>query len=202
MPDRISISWLACSTSNPIIMKQILLSVVFIIFIAPVYAQKYISRSGKVSFFSATTVENIQAINNETACVLDAKNGDLAFIVPIRSFKFEKALMEEHFNENYLESDKYPKAEFKGKIANIAAVNLGSDGTYPVQVSGKMTIHGMTRDMTIPGILVVSAGTITSDAKFSVRCSDYGVKIPSVVASQIAEEIKVTVHAAMTADDR
>ena len=197
-----TISRLAASSFNPHCMKQFLLSLACILIIAPLFGQKYMTRNGRVSFFSATSVENIEGINNETACVLDAKTGDLNFIVPIRSFKFEKALMEEHFNENYLESDKFPKAEFKGRISNMASVNLTTDGIYPVQTSGRMTIHGVTREVSIPGNLVVKDGAVTSDSKFNVRCSDYGVKIPSVVASKIAEEIKVTVHAPMTADSR
>src|SRR5215210_2804803 len=94
------------------------------------FSQRYMTRTGKVTFFSSTPLENIEAINNEMACAIDSKSGDVAFQVPIKSFKFEKALMQEHFNENYLESDKYPKAEFKGKVANIGSVNFAKDGSY------------------------------------------------------------------------
>src|SRR5690606_29851446 len=104
---------------------------------------KYLTRSGKVTFFSSTPLEAIEAFNNEAASVMDAKTGDIVFQVPIRSFKFENALMQEHFNENYLESSKYPKAEFKGKITDINKVNFSKDGTYNVTSKGNLTIHGV-----------------------------------------------------------
>ncbi len=180
-------------------MKKSMLTLALTVLLLPAFAQRYMSRTGRVSFFSATPVENIEAINNEAACALDPATGALQFILPVKSFKFEKELMQEHFNENYMESSKYPKAEFKGKIVNPGAVNLKKDGTYNVQAAGKMTIHGVTRDVTIPGTFIVKNGTIATDSKFTVRCADYGIKIPSVVASKIAEEIKVTVAANMTA---
>ena len=180
-------------------MKKSILTLALTALLLPAFAQRYMSRTGRVSFFSATPVENIEAINNEAACALNPATGELQFIVPVKSFKFEKELMQEHFNENYMESSKYPKAEFKGKVVNPGAVNLGKDGTYNVQAAGKLTIHGVTRDITIPGTLTVKNGTVSTDSKFTVRCGDYGIKIPSVVASKIAEEIKVTVAANMTA---
>ena len=159
-----------------------------------VFAQKYITRTGKVTFFSSTPLENIEAFNNDVSSIVDAKTGEVLFVVPIKSFKFEKALMQEHFNENYLESDKYPKAEFKGKIANLSAVNFSKDGQYNVTATGKMTIHGVTRDVTAPGTITVKGSNITAASKFRVRTSDYGIKIPGVVAGKIAQEIEVTVN--------
>ena len=183
-------------------MKKFTLFLALMLAVAPAFAQKYMTRTARVTFFSATSVENIEGINNETACVLDAKTGELNFIVPIKSFKFEKALMEEHFNENYLESDKFPKAEFRGKVNDAGSVAFSKDGSYPVQVSGKLTIHGITRDATIPGRIIVKDGSPVADAKFTVKCGDYGIKIPSVVESKIAEEIKVTVNAPMAVGGR
>lgn len=163
------------------------------------FAQKFMTRTGRVSFFSATSMENIQAINNEVAAALDAKSGDIQMIVPIKSFKFEKALMQEHFNENYMESDKFPKAEFKGRITNMSTVNLAKDGSYNVVATGKMTMHGVTRDVSAPGVITVKGGVPAAEASFNVRCADYGIKIPSVVSSKIAEQIKVTVMAPLSA---
>lgn len=157
------------------------------------HAQKWMTRTGKVSFFSSTSVENIEAFNNEAASVVDAKTGDVVFIVPIKSFKFEKALMQEHFNENYMESDKFPKAEYKGKIVSIADVNFKKDGTYNVKTAGKLTMHGVTKDVTTTGTIIVKAGTATIKAKFMVAPADYGIKIPAVAASKIASRIEVTV---------
>lgn len=158
------------------------------------FAQKYMTRTGKVSFFSSTSVENIEAFNNEAAAVLDSKTGDVAFQVPIKSFKFEKALMQEHFNENYMESDKYPKADFKGKINDISKVNFEKDGTYNVTSTGKMTIHGVTKDVTIPGTITVKGSEATMNSKFKVKTADYGIKVPSMVVTKVAKEIEVTVN--------
>ncbi len=169
---------------------------------APSFAQTFMTRTGRVSFFSATPVENIQAVNNEASAVLDAKTGALQFIVPVKSFKMEKALMQEHFNENYMESDKFPKAEFKGRITNMSVVNMAKDGDYKVQVAGKMTIHGVTRDIFTPGTVTVKAGMPAANGSFNVKCADYGIKIPSVVSSKIAEDIQVTVAAPMAATGR
>ena len=162
-----------------------------------VQAQKWMTRTGKVTFFSATAVENIEAFNNEAASVLNAKTGEVVFMVPVKSFKFEKALMQEHFNENYMESDKFPKAEFKGKITNIAAVNFTKDGTYKVTTAGKMTMHGVTKEITAPGTVVVKSGTATLKSKFMVAPADYGIKIPAVAASKIAAKIEVTVDSVL-----
>ena len=161
------------------------------------FSQRYMTRTGKVTFFSSTPLENIEAINNETACAIDAKGGDVVFQVPIKSFKFERALMQEHFNENYMESDKFPKADFKGKVANLANVNFGKPGTYDVKVEGKLTIHGVSRQVTLPGTITVQGSGITAASKFRVRPGDYGIKIPGVVASKIAQEIEVTVNSIM-----
>jgi len=161
------------------------------------FSQRYMTRTGKVTFFSSTSLENIEAVNNEMACAIDAKSGDIAFQVPIKSFKFEKALMQEHFNENYMESDKYPRAEFKGKIANLGSVDFSKDGQYSVTATGKMTIHGVTRDVSAPGTITVKGDDITAASKFSVRTADYGIRIPGVVAGKIAQNIEVTVNSIM-----
>ncbi len=157
-------------------------------------AQKLMTRTGKVTFFSSTPVENIEAFNNDVSSVIDTKSGDMAFIVPIKSFKFEKALMQEHFNENYMESDKFPKADFKGKITNLSDVNFTKDGTYDVKSAGKLTIHGVTKDVLIPGTVTVKNGAATATSKFKIKLADYGIKVPAMVTSKIAEDIDITVN--------
>ena len=163
------------------------------------FGQKYMTRTGKVSFFSGTPMENIEAINNEMASAMDASNGSLAFQVPIKSFRFEKSLMQEHFNENYMESDKYPKAEFKGKLVNPSAVNYTKDGKYNVAGTGQLTIHGVTRTVTMPAVVTVEGKNVTVTSTFKVKPADFGIKIPSVVAGKIAQEIEVTVNSIMAA---
>lgn len=156
--------------------------------------QKYMTRSAQVSFFSSTAVENIEAINNEVAAVFDAATGDIVIIVPVKSFKFDRALMQEHFNENYLESDQFPKADFKGKIENAAAINYSKDGSTPVKAVGTMTMHGVSQAITVPGTLTVKNGSLTFKAVFKVKNKDYKIVIPSVAANKVAEVVEITVN--------
>jgi len=178
-------------------MKKLFFIFAFALVDTSVFAQKYMTRTGRVTFYSATSMENIQAINNEVAAVADAGSGELIFQVPIKSFKFEKALMQEHFNENYMESDKFPKAEFRGSISEPAKVKYTQDGSYNATAKGKMTIHGVSRDIVVPGTINVKGRDVTFNAKFKVRSADYGIKIPSLVEGKIAKEIDVTVNTIM-----
>ncbi len=175
-------------------MKKIIIAAVMFCGVLPAYAQKYMTRTGKVTFFSSTPMENIEAFNNETASVLDAANGDFVFQVPIKSFKFEKSLMQEHFNENYMESGKFPKAEYKGKIADVNKVNFAKNGTYNVTSKGKLTIHGVTKDVELPGTVTVKDNSITINSVFKVKPKDYNISIPGVVENKIAKDIEVTVN--------
>src|SRR5688572_18821627 len=124
------------------------------------FAQKYFTKSGSVNFFSKTPMENIDATNKKATCVIDSKTGQIEIALLMKAFEFEKALMQEHFNENYVESDKYPKATFKGNITNIASVNFTKDGSYPVDITGKLTMHGVTKDMKTKGSIIVKNGKI------------------------------------------
>jgi polyisoprenoid-binding protein YceI len=116
------------------------------------------------------------------------------FQVPVKSFKFEKQLMQEHFNESYMESDKFPKAEFKGKMN---ATDLSKDGTYKTVVNGKLTIHGVTKDVQIPGTIIVKGAELTLNAKFNVATADYNIQIPSVAKGKIANQIEVTINSVL-----
>jgi polyisoprenoid-binding protein YceI len=118
----------------------------------------------------------------------------VVFQVPVKSFKFEKQLMKEHFNENYMESDKYPRADYKGVIADLSKVNFAKDGTYNVTSNGKLTIHGVTKDVTAPGTITVKGSSVTVNSKFSVKPADYKISIPKLVEGKIANSIEVTVN--------
>lgn len=157
------------------------------------HAQLFMTRHGQVSFFSKTPMENIEAVNNEIASALNTQTGEIGFAVLVKSFHFERALMEQHFNETYMESDKMPKANFKGKIANLSAVDFNRDGSYPVTAEGEMTIHGVTRKISIPGTLIIKLGMPQVLAKFALVPKDYDIKIPGLVADKIAASIAVTV---------
>lgn len=153
----------------------------------------YFTRNGKVNFFSKTPMENIDAVNNEVFSVIDFQKGEIAFAILIKSFRFERALMEEHFNENYMESTKWPKATFNGKIDNLNQVNLKQNGTYPVQITGDVTIHGVTKKITADGKITISDNGISALSNFSLRVKDFDIAIPSLVAEKIADTIEVTV---------
>lgn len=156
-------------------------------------AQKLVSKNSHIWFYSHTPMEDIEAHNRQAVSVLDPVTGELGFNLLVKSFEFKIALMQEHFNENYMESDKYPKASFKGKITNNAAVDYKKDGTYPAEVAGDLTIHNVTKSITTKGTIEVKGAAVTARAEFIVKPSDYGIAIPAVVENKIAKEVKVTV---------
>ena len=156
-------------------------------------AQKIYTKNGRISFFSKTPIEDIRADNNQVMSVLNTQTGELQFSVLVKNFHFKKALMEEHFNESYLETEKFPKAAFKGTISDITKVNFKNDGSYPVSVTGDLTIHGVTKTITAPGNITVKGGKTAGNATFSVSPADYNISIPKVVRNNIAETIEVTV---------
>jgi len=177
-------------------MKRMFLSAAIIIAVSlSANAQKYYTKNGNISFFSKASLENIQADNNQVMSVLNTQTGDMQFSVLIKSFHFEKALMEEHFNENYLESDKFPKATFKGVISDVSKISFTTDGMYSVSVSGDLTLHGVTKKITSTGTITVKGGKISADSKFNIKLADYNVSIPKLVKDNIAESVEVKVVA-------
>ena len=174
-------------------MKRIYFSLIIALFFLPTNAQRYITRNGYIGFYSHTPIEDIKADNNQVASILDTSTGNIVFQVLIKSFHFEKSLMEEHFNENYLESDKYPKSTFEGKIKNISEVDFSKNGIYNVTVEGDLTIHNVTKKVTAGGTLEVTSGGITALSKFNLIPEEYNIKIPGVVRNNIAETIEITV---------
>ncbi|MGN6400165.1 MAG: YceI family protein [Flavisolibacter sp.] len=154
---------------------------------------KYFTKTGKIEFSSRASMEDIDAKNKTVAAILDTKTGALQFSALMKGFEFPKALMQEHFNENYVESDKYPKAEFKGSVTNNANIDYTKDGTYTAQVSGQLTIHGVTKNINTTGSFKVDGGKIDANAVFNVLVSDYKIKIPSIVKDKVSNTIKVTV---------
>jgi len=182
-------------------MKKTILTLIYLAIVTTAgYAQTFMTRTGKITFNASApgSPEKIEAVNNEVANILDSKTGNLIFQLPVKSFKFERELMQEHFNENYMESDKYPRSEFKGNITNLTEVNFAKDGTYSVKVTGNLTMHGVTKEISVPGTLSVSGKTVRAIAKFSVKLSDYNIDIPSVVADKIGKEAKITLESDLT----
>jgi hypothetical protein len=174
-------------------MKRLIILFILLITAVGVNAQKYMTKNGYIGFFSHTPIEDIKADNNQVAGVLDISTGDMVFQALIKSFHFEKALMEEHFNENYMESEKFPRASFKGKITNLASVDFTKNGSYDVTVEGELTIRDVTKKISTKGTVEVVTGGINANSKFNIAPEDYKINIPGVVREKIAKNIEVTV---------
>lgn len=156
---------------------------------------KWMTRSAYIRFYSATPMENIEAINNQVSSVVDLTTGNMAFQVPIKAFQFEKALMQEHFNENYMESDKIPNASFKGKLVGFDKLNLDKDGTHELIAEGTLNIHGVEQPVKHPVKITIKGGVAQFESNFLVAPEDHNIAIPSAVAKNIAKTIEVTVKA-------
>ncbi|HLT80366.1 MAG TPA: YceI family protein [Cyclobacteriaceae bacterium] len=175
-------------------MNRKLFCVVILVALAPpLLAQRYMDRAGRASFYSKAPLEDIEAHTDQALCILDAASGEVAASMLMKSFQFEKALMQEHFNEKYVESDKYPKATFTGKIANLSDIDLSQDGAYTARVEGEVTIHGVTRPLTTDVEFVVADGTIRATGSFPLRVKDFKITIPTLVVRNIAEVIEVRI---------
>ena len=161
-----------------------------------VFAQKKLfSKSGIISFYSKTAIEKIEAKNKKVLAVIDAESNKIEFSVLIKGFEFEKALMQEHFNEDYLESDKYPKAFFKGTFdeSNLP-VTFTNNTTQILQVSGNLTLHGVTKAIKTTATMMVKNKVISATSVFAIVLSDYKIKVPALVANNISKEITVTIN--------
>lgn len=156
---------------------------------------RYFTRSGKVSFYSEAPTEKIEAHNSQATSVFVSSTGNFEFAVLMKAFEFEKALMMEHFHENYAESDKYPKSVFKGVITDISSVNFSKDGVYPVNYKGTLTMHGVTKEITGKGTMEVKAGKVIATSTFMVLLADYKIEIPALVKDKVAKEVKIVVNA-------
>ena len=174
-------------------MKPIIFSLIIITCCSNIAAQKYFTKNGSISFFSKTAIEDIKADNNQVMAVINTQNGELQFSLLTKGFHFKKALMEEHFNKDYMESDKFPKSTFKGIITDITKVNFTKDGTYSTTVTGDLSLHGVTKKVTAASSIIIKSGKITGTSKFAVSLSDYAVSVPKVYKDNIAKSIEITV---------
>ncbi|MCA6073571.1 YceI family protein [Fulvivirga sedimenti] len=154
--------------------------------------ERYFTRTGEISFYSDAPMEKIEALNQQASCIFDKSSGDIAVSLQMRGFKFEKALMEEHFNENYAESHKFPKSTFKGTVDNIQQLDFNKKGKQEVRVKGDLTIHGITKQVTTNGTIEATANGFTINADFSIKLEDYKIEIPSAVIGKIAEDVKIS----------
>ena len=159
-----------------------------------VLAQKQYSTKNATIRFIAKDDKDIDAINNKAVARLES-NGSLSFIMLLKDFHFENDLMQDHFNEDYVESDKFPRAFFNGQITNFKSINFTKEGKYPVQVSGNMQVHGTNKNVQTTGTIEVIGKTIKANAKFTVRLKDFN--IGGVMIKMVADEIDVDVNALM-----
>lgn len=175
-------------------MKKIILSLLVATFGLTANAQTYKHKkdAGSVHFLSKSPLEDIEATNKNPIAVYKVETADMQFAVVMTQFKFKAALMEEHFNENYMESTKYPQATFKGKVNE--KVDLSKDGENKVTVTGKMTMHGVTKDMTAEGTITKKGEELVLNSKFKIKVADYNIKVPSLYVQNIAEVVDVTVN--------
>ena len=174
--------------------KTLLILFTLIAIIQLSFAQKYFTRSGQVSFHSRALLEDIDAFNNQGTFVMDVASGKIQMAVLIKSFQFEKALMQEHFNQNYMESDDFPKASFSGAVVSDALTDLKKEGNYKgVKIVGDLTIRNITKPIETRADFTIKNGQVSATASFDVKVADYDISIPSIVKDKIAKQVEVRV---------
>jgi len=175
--------------------KTIALFILGSLFCVSLYSQKiYSTKSAQIKFESSTATEDFEATNNQVDSKLTDK-GQVMFSLLMKSFIFDNEMMQDHFNGNeYMESNKFPKAEFKGTIVNIATVNFTKDGAYPVMVSGTLTIKGITVKESAAGIIIIEKGKVNTKSTFKIKLKDFGIKGKDI-GTVISNEITITVAA-------
>jgi polyisoprenoid-binding protein YceI len=172
-------------------MRKIFLIVIGVVVAFLAHAQKFTSDKTFVKFFSDAAIEDITATNSKSSSIFNAATGDIVFSIPIKEFEFEKSLMKEHFNEKYMESDQFPKSTFEGTISGYLT---SATGEQNAKATGKLTIHGVTQNVTISGTITNAKGILTMKAKFPIKLVDYKIKIPQLLWKNIAEEVEVTIE--------
>lgn len=157
-----------------------------------IVAEKKITKTGTIVFeASVPSFEEVKAKNEAVTCILNPDNGEIAALALMKGFRFKVALMEEHFNENYIESSKYPKATFKGKIDNFDETKLTANAKE-YTIKGKLELHGKSKDITIKGKIKKNGETINLVSNFVVNVDDFDIEIPSVVSKKLSKQVNVT----------
>ena len=177
-------------------MKKTILFLALVTMTGLLFAQKKTTTSAVISF-DASTVDNMPKAENKTVIAsIDTKTGTVQFEAAVSNFSFQNPMMQQHFNNaGWLNSEKYPKFTFKGNIADADKVNFAKDGTYPVTVSGDLTVRDLTKTITIPGTIVVKSGVINVATDFSIKLADYGISNVSIDAGKVSREPKIKVSA-------
>lgn len=176
-------------------MKNIFLSFTAIALSTSLSAQIYMAKNCEITFFSESPLENIEAINKAAKPILNTSTGDLQTKIAMAAFVFEKPLMQEHFNENYAESEKFPSATLKGKINEV--IDWTKDGEYKATVTGKLNLHGVEKDRIFDGTVTIKGSEITISTKFNIHIADHDIKVPSLYVKNIAEDVEVKLNATL-----
>lgn len=176
-------------------MKKTIFIIALALLSSAIFAQKKTTTSGTINFNATTSLDPLPKAENKTVvAALDTKTGAIAFEAIVKSFSFANPMMQEHFNsDKWLDSDKFPTSTFKGKITNFTKVNLTKDGTYPAEVTGDLTIHGITKPVTTVGSVVVIGKTIAATASFTIKVEDYGITHKAIESGKVNKEPKITV---------
>ncbi len=178
-------------------MNKLMLFFVFALVCLDVTAQnRFFTKDAKINFNSSTPLEDIVANTNQATSFIDTDKNEIVFSVLTTSFNFRRTLMQEHFNENYMESAKYPKAKFTGKI--VSPVDWKSEKTVIVDVTGDLTLHGITKNMTVKATITPGQGKIAAASEFTVTPEEFKITIPSLVRDKIAKEVKIKIDALYT----
>jgi polyisoprenoid-binding protein YceI len=175
--------------------KSFLIFIVFILCAIHSNSQNlFFTRSGQIRFISKTDAIDIEGVNDNVTTFFNAENGEVVVQLLIKSFKFTLATAEEHFNDTYMESDKYPRASFKGIVSNLDEINPAENGTYSAKVDGDLTIRGITKPVSQTGEVTVKDGKIVAKASFQVDIDDYKIKVPRLVEDRVAQTVDVSVN--------
>ena len=176
-------------------MKKSLFLLVIILCTTLSFSQKMITRTGEIKFeASMPALEEVAATNNTASCIFDEATGDFVTLALVKAFKFKVPLMEEHFNENYIESTTYPKATFKGKVIDFNKLKLVANKPITFSLEGDLTIHGITKAVKNKVTFTLSSNKLNATCNFIVKNDDYKIKIPNLVKSKVAEEVKITLN--------
>ncbi len=174
---------------------KVYLTIILLAVLHSINAQKYFTRSGNISFYSDAPLEKIEAHNSNATAIMDMETGAIEWAVLIKGFEFEKSLMQDHFNENYMESSKYPKAIFKGKFQEWKPISITQNNNHELTIEGDLTIHGITKNIIVPVRLSVENGAFTGKGIFSIEVAEFNIKIPGIVKDKIAKKVEIVVDA-------
>ncbi|WP_291131655.1 YceI family protein [Flavobacterium sp. UBA7682] len=178
-------------------MKNLCFLLLCLVLSGTLQAQKMITRSGELKFeASMPAFEEVAATNTTASCIFDKASGDFVVLALVKAFRFKVPLMEEHFNENYIESSSFPKATFKGKVLNFdASKGAMTKGTYDVE--GDLTLHGVTKKIKAKITFTPANGKLVANSSFNLKPQDFGIKIPNVVKSKVSDNVKVYLNFAL-----